>query len=107
MHQLLTNPVYGGHWRFNHVESRTRRRKADAEHIFADAPAIIPSEQFEHVQQLLKDRNPRVAPPRAVTGPILPTGFTFCSLCQGAMSLRTGTSKSGKMHRDQACSTCA
>lgn len=107
VHQLLTNPVYGGRWRFNHVDSRTRRRKAEAEHIFAEAPAIIPPEQFEHVQQLLKDRNPRVAPPRAVTGPILLTGLAFCNLCQGAMSLRTGTSKSGKVHRYYACSTCA
>ena len=107
VHQLLTNPVYGGRWRFNHVDSRTRRRKADSEHIFADAPAIILAVQFEQVQQLLKDRNPRVAPPRSVTGPILLTGLAFCSLCQGAMSLRTGTSKSGKVHRYYACSTCA
>ena len=107
VHQLLTNPVYGGRWRFNHVDSRTRRRKADAEHIFADAPAIIPPAHFEQVQQLLKDRNPRVAPPRSVTGPILLTGLAFCSLCEGAMSLRTGTSKSGKVHRYYACSTCA
>ncbi len=41
IHQLLTNPVYGGRWRFNHVDSKTRREKADAEQIFADAPAII------------------------------------------------------------------
>ncbi|MEQ1697697.1 MAG: recombinase family protein [Hyphomicrobiaceae bacterium] len=107
LYQLLTNPVYGGRWRFNHVDSRTRQRKADAEQIFSDAPAIIPPEQFEQVQKLLKDRNPRVAPPRAVTGPILLSGLAFCSLCQGAMSLRTGTSKSGKVHRYYGCSTCA
>ena len=107
LHQLLTNPVYGGRWRFNHVDSRTRRRKADAEQIFSDAPAIIPPEHFANVQALVKSRNPRIAPPRSVTGPILLTGLAFCSLCQGAMSLRTGTSKTGKVHRYYACSTCA
>ena len=107
LYQLLTNPIYNGRWRFNYVDSRTRQRKADSEQIFSDAPAIIPPEQFEHVQHLLKDRNPRVAAPRSVTGPILLTGLAFCSLCQGAVSLRTGTSKSGKVHRYYACSTCA
>lgn len=107
LHQLLTNPVYGGRWRFNHVDSRTRRRKADAEQIFSDAPAIIAPEHFATVQALLKARNPRIAAPRSVTGPILLTGLAFCSLCNGAMTLRTGTSKSGKVHRYYACSTCA
>ena len=107
IHQLLSNPVYGGRWRFNHVDSRTRRQKADAEQIFSDAPAIVAPDVFDGVQRLLKGRNPRIAPPRAVTGPILLTGLAFCSLCQGAMTLRTGTSKTGKVHRYYACSTCA
>ncbi len=107
IHQLLINPVYGGRWRFNHVDSKTRREKADAEQIFADAPAIIAPEVFEGVQRLLKARNPRIAAPRSITGPILLTGLAFCNLCQGAMSLRTGTSKTGKVHRYYACSTCA
>lgn len=107
IHQLLSNPVYGGRWRFNHVDSRTRRQKADAEQIFSDAPAIVAPDVFEGVQRLLKGRNPRIAPPRAVTGPILLTGLAFCSLCQGAMTLRTGTSKTGKVHRYYSCSTCA
>ena len=97
----------GGRWRFNHVDSRTRRRKADAEQIFSDAPAIIAPEHFANVQALVKSRSPRIAPPRSVTGPILLTGLAFCSLCQGVMSLRTGTSKTGKVHRYYACSTCA
>ena len=107
IHQLLINPVYGGRWRFNHIDSKTRREKAEAEQIFADAPAIIVPDVFEGVQRLLKGRNPRIAAPRSVTGPILLTGLAFCSLCQGAMSLRTGTSRSGKVHRYYACSTCA
>jgi protocatechuate 3,4-dioxygenase beta subunit len=107
LHQLVTNPVYGGRWRFNKVEARTGKRKSDAEHIYADAPAIIEPAAFEAVQQVLKKRNPRIEAPRAVTGPILLTGLAFCSLCNGAMTLRTGTSKSGKTHRYYTCSTCA
>ena len=107
IHQLLTNPVYGGRWRFNHVDSKTRREKADAEQIFADAPAIIAPDVFAGVQRLLKGRNPCIAAPRSITGPILLTGLAFCNLCQGAMSLRTGTSKTGKVHRYYACSTSA
>jgi DNA invertase Pin-like site-specific DNA recombinase len=107
LHQLVTNPVYGGRWRFNKVESRTGKRKSDAEHIYSAAPAIIEPAAFEVVQQVLKKRNPRIEAPRAVTGPILLTGLAFCSLCNGAMTLRTGTSKSGKTHRYYACSTCA
>jgi site-specific DNA recombinase len=107
IHQLLINPVYGGRWRFKHIDSKTRREKADVEHIFADAPAIIAPDVFEGVQRLLKGRNPRIAAPRSVTGPILLTGLAFCSLCQGAMTLRTGTSKTGKVHRYYSCSTCA
>ena len=107
VHQLLTNPVFNGRWRFNYLDSRSRRRKADAELIFADAPAIVTPEEFERVQQLLKNRNPRVASPRSVTGPILLTGLVFCDMCDAAMTLRTGTSSTGKTHRYYACSTCA
>jgi hypothetical protein len=42
-----------------------------------------------------------------VTGPILLTGLAVCASCREAMTLRTGTSKSGKVHRYYACSTCA
>ena len=75
--------------------------------MFADAPAIIEPAVFEQVQRVLKARNPRVTPPRIVTGPILLTGLALCASCQGAMTLRTGTSKTGKVHRYYTCSTCA
>ena len=52
LHQLLTNPADGGRWRYNHVDSRTRRRRADSEQIFSDAPAIIAPEHFENVETL-------------------------------------------------------
>ena len=107
IHALLTHPVYGGRMRFNRNEARTGRRKSEAEQVFADVPAIIDPPVFEQVQSLLKGRNPRVMPPRVVSGPTLLTGLAVCATCDGAMTLRTGTSKTGAVHRYYTCSTCA
>lgn len=41
VHALLSHPVYGGRMRFNRCEARSKRRKSEAEHIFAEVPAII------------------------------------------------------------------
>ncbi|MFN3746993.1 MAG: zinc ribbon domain-containing protein, partial [Hyphomicrobiaceae bacterium] len=41
-----------------------------------------------------------------VTGPVLLTGLAVCASCHGAMTLRTGTSKTGQVHRYYTCSTC-
>jgi hypothetical protein len=75
--------------------------------IGADVPPIIPRNGFDAVAASLKSRDPRVAAPRTVTGPILLTGLTICASCGGAMTLRTGTSKSGTVHKYYTCSTCA
>ncbi len=106
VHTLLTNPIYAGRMRFNLVEARSGRKKAEAEHVTAEAPGIIEPMIFDQAQKLLKEPNPRVTPPRVVTGPILLTGLVFCASCDGAMTLRTGTSKTGKVHRYYSCSTC-
>ncbi len=107
VHGMLTHPVVAGRMPFNRTEARSRRRKAEAEHVFAQVPAIIEPHVFEQAQSLLKARNPRVTPPRVVTGPILLTGLAVCGTCRGAMTLRTGTSKTGTVYRYYACSTCA
>ncbi len=107
LHALLTHPVYSGRMRFNRCEARSKRRKSEAEHVFAEVPAIIEPHVFERVQSLLKERNPRVTPPRIVSGPVLLTGLAVCASCHGAMTLRTGTSKTGQVHRYYTCSTCA
>ena len=107
VHAMLSHPVYSGRMRFNRAEARSRRRKSESEHVFAEVPAIIEPHVFEQVQSLLKARNPRVTPPRMVSGPILLTGLAVCATCDGAMTLRTGTSKTGKIHRYYTCSSCA
>ena len=91
----------------NQASSRTRERKPAEEIIIVNVPAIIEPELFERVQQQLHARSPRVAAPRVTTGPILLTGLAVCATCGGSMTLRTGTSRSGAVHRYYTCSTQA
>src|SRR4029077_4000302 len=70
-------------------------------------PAIIDQHVFARAQRQLHARNPKVAPPRVTTGPILLTGLRVCASCQGGMMLRTGTSKNGRVYRYYTCSNCA
>jgi site-specific DNA recombinase len=107
VHKILTNTVYIGEWRFNVTSSRTRQRKPDDEVVRIAVPAIIEHRLFEEVQRQLQARSPRVVAPRLTTGPILLTGLAVCATCGGAMTLRTGTSSTGTVHRYYTCSTCA
>ena len=107
VHNILTNTVYVGEWVFNKRSSQTRRLKPESEHIIVDVPPLVARADFDAVRSTLKSRDPHVAAPRTVTGPILLTGLTVCASCNGAMTLRTGTSKSGTVHKYYNCSTCA
>ena len=107
IHRILTNRIYVGEWSFNKYCSKTLQEKPKAEHIAVGVPPIIEHDVFEAVQTTLKAHNPRVTPPRVVTGPILLTGLATCTTCGGAMTMRTGTSKSKKVHTYYSCSTKA
>jgi site-specific DNA recombinase len=107
VHKLLTNTVYIGRWRFNQTSSRTRRRKADSEVIEIPVPPLINPDTFEQVQRQLHARSPKVQAPRVTTQPILLTGLAVCATCGGGMTLRTGTSKNGRVYRYYTCSNCA
>ena len=107
LHKLLTNTVYIGRWKFNQTSSKTRRRKADEEVVEIPVPAIIRPDTFEQVQRQLHARSPKAQAPRVTTGPILLTGLAVCATCRGGMTLRTGTSKSGRVYRYYTCSNCA
>jgi site-specific DNA recombinase len=106
LHKLLTNTVYIGRWKFNQASSKTRKRKADDEVIEIPVPAIVELDTFEQVRQL-HARSPKRQPPRMTTGPILLTGLAVCATCRGGMTLRTGTSKGGRVYRYYTCSNCA
>lgn len=107
IHCILTNTTYIGESIFNRRDSKTHQLRDRSEWVVVNVPPIINRAQFEEVQATLKSRDPQVTPPRVTTGPILLTGLAFCSSCSGAMTLRTGTSRSGSLYRYYACSTCA
>ncbi|WP_246701437.1 recombinase family protein [Rhodopseudomonas sp. BR0G17] len=107
IHTILTNTVYVGQWVFNKRDSRTLRDKPVDQWIIVEVPPIIGRDEFDSVQATLKAHNPRVTAPRVVTGPILLTGVASCASCGGAMTLCTGTSKTGLVHKYYTCSTCA
>jgi site-specific DNA recombinase len=106
LHKILTNPVYIGSWRFNLRSSKTGEWKPDDEIVTIPVPAIIDPHTFEQVQRQLRARSPKVAAPRVTTGPILLTGLAVCATCGGGMTLRTGTSSTGAVHRYYTCSAC-
>src|SRR5215469_4046055 len=107
IHKLLTNTVYVGCWRYNQTSSKTRKRKSDEEIVEVSVPAIIDEHVFARVQRQLHARSPKVVAPRVTTGPILLTGLAVCASCDGGMTLRTGTSKNGRVYRYYTCSSCA
>ena len=107
VHVILTNPLYVGEWRFNRRHAKTGREKPATEVIAVEVPPIIERQAFDEVRRSLKARNPRSMPPRVTTGPILLTGLAHCGSCGSAMTLRTGTSKTGKVHRYYSCSAAA
>jgi len=107
VHKILTSTTYIGQCKFNRRSSRTGEQKPDDEIVTVAVPAIIKPDVFEQVQRQLHARSPQVVAPRVTTGPILLTGLAICATCQGGMTLRTGTSKSGTVHRYYTCSTCA
>lgn len=107
IHRILTNTVYVGQWKFNKTSSRTGQRKPEEEVITISVPGLIDPQVFEQVQRQLHARSPQVVAPRVTTGPILLTGLAVCATCGGGMTLRTGTSQNGVVHRYYTCSTCA
>jgi site-specific DNA recombinase len=106
VHRILTNTVYIGQWKFNKTSSRTGQRKPEEEVVTIPVPGLVEPEVFEQVQRQLHARSPQVVAPRVTTGPILLTGLAVCATCGGGMTLRTGTSQNGVIHRYYTCSTC-
>ncbi len=107
VHKLLTNTIYIGRWKFNQASSKTGERKAENEVVEIPVPTIIEPNTFEQVQRQLQARSPKRQAPRVTTGPILLTGLAVCATCRGGMTLRTGTSKGGRVYRYYTCSNCA
>lgn len=102
LHKLITSTTYKGEHRFNTEVWKTKEAKPESERVAVPVDPIIDPATFDAVQAQLKSRNPKVTPPRVVTGPILLTGIATCASCGGGMTLRTG--KSGR-YRYYTCAS--
>jgi site-specific DNA recombinase len=90
VYRILTQESYiGRHW-FNVVEAKTRKQRPRSEWVEMQVPKIIEASLFDRAQAQLKARNPRVTPPRVVTGTVLLSGLATCAVCGAGMKLRTG-----------------
>ncbi|WP_421697554.1 recombinase family protein [Ancylobacter sp.] len=100
LHRVLTRRTYVGEHQFN-SRSKSKQKKPESEVVVVAVPPLIDTKVFNAVQEQLQARNPKIIPPRVVSGPTLLTGICYCAQCGGAMTIRTG--KSGR-YRYYACS---
>lgn len=105
VYELLTRTTYIGIHRFNVYSWRKKQLKPADEVVEVAVPAIIDTEEFETVQELMRSRSPQLKAPRFVNGPMLLGGIAFCADCGGAMTLRT--SGKSEQYRYYTCCTKA
>ncbi|MEZ5866606.1 MAG: zinc ribbon domain-containing protein [Geminicoccaceae bacterium] len=96
----LARRTYIGEHQFN-KRSKMGEVKPEKDVVSVPVPLLIDRETLDAVQSRLKANNPKVTPPRVLSGPNLLTGICYCGNCGGAMTLRTR--KSGR-YRYCACS---
>ena len=109
LHYVLTNEAYTG----TSVWGRTTKSEKGADPIRVEGawPALVTREQFDGVQQALKERAPEVQRPARVGSKFLLSGLLRCGFCgkpytgQGAKSGQYGYYVCGKLHREGA-GTC-
>ena len=105
VHEVLTRTTYIGLHRFNVYSWRKKTQKPEEEVVQIAVPPLIETEEFEAVQQLLRERSPQLKAPRFVNSTTLLGGICFCADCGGAMTLRT--SGKGEQYRYYTCCTTA
>ncbi|WP_082077335.1 recombinase family protein [Bradyrhizobium sp. LTSPM299] len=102
IHRMLTFEGYTGSYPYGVDESPSPYSPAYPVKYLKVEP-IIPRDQFERVQQLLERRDPRMHAAKAVSSPLLLSGVALCK-CGSALTLGTGTSKTGRLYRYYRCS---
>ena len=90
--KILKGEVYTGTYRYNCIDSRTRKPRPESEHIKVIAPVIISMELWLAAQRAMANNRPNVKAPRLTSGPTLLSGIAVCEHCSGGMQLRTGKS---------------
>ena len=90
IHKMLTNEAYVGAL----VWGKGARDKAPPVRVDDAFPAIVTREEFEHANQLLQSRAPKVVHPRRASSPYLLSGLLKCESC--GRTLTAAEAKSGK-----------
>jgi site-specific DNA recombinase len=102
IHRMLTFEGYKGTYPFGIDEAPSPYSHHEVQYL--PVSAIISPDQFERVQKLLERRDPRMFAAKTVSSPLLLSGLVVCK-CGSALTLRTGTSKSGVLYRYYHCSS--
>lgn len=84
IHYVLTNKIYIGTMRYNYRVNKDQY--FEVENV---VEAIIPSEKFYEVQEMIKSRS--VKHPRRATSPHIFTGVLKCARCGGVMNGKTSS----------------
>ena len=102
VHNMLSDPVYMGEYRFNTTSARTKQAKPEDEWVRVAVRPIIPPELFAACERRRRMRSPAVTPARVVNSPTLLTGLLRCGNCGAGMTLATGK---GGRYRYYKCNT--
>lgn len=87
VHVILTNRCYATEkWPYGVRNSRTGQLHDPASVVDIDVPAILPHDLFVRVHARLAAHNPKITPPRVVSGPTLLTGLAVCVTCGAGMT---------------------
>ena len=102
IHRMLTFEGYKGTYPYGINPSPDAFNAPPEEIIYLQVRPIIEPQRFERLQQLLESKNPRESAAKTLSSPLLLAGVVVCK-CGGRLTLRTGTSKTGKIHRYYHC----
>lgn len=86
---IIQNPVYSGTYLFNRRSSREKRLKNKDEWVAVRVPVIIETPFFMEAQRIRKARAPEKKSVSSTTNPALLTGYLYCGICGGRMTLET------------------
>ncbi len=100
IYYLLTNETYTGVLIFNRIKKRAGQGLlTPSEHVIRVEnahPVIVDLDTFQKVQQLLKERAPKLTAPRGLGSDHLLSSLVFCGKCGARMT--ACSAKSGKHH---------
>jgi site-specific DNA recombinase len=85
IHDMLSSTTYAGWHVFNRTDSKTMKRKDEAEWVKVAVPAIIDQELFDKATKLRGVLTPMKSFPRRDNSPNLLTGLLHCGCCGATM----------------------